>query len=48
MLGLRLNTIHNVRYYMTLMASARSAIADGRFEAFRRAAVEGWRAAPRP
>lgn len=33
-LGSRLNTIHNLRYYLNLMAGARQAIADGCFGAF--------------
>ncbi len=36
MLGVRLNTIHNLWYYRTLMAAMRSAIHDGRFLEFRR------------
>ena len=34
-LGARLNTIHNLFYYQTLMQELRNAIAEGRFEAFR-------------
>jgi queuine tRNA-ribosyltransferase len=34
-LGARLNTIHNLHYYLSLMREARTAIEDGRFEAFR-------------
>ena len=33
-LGARLNTIHNLHYYQELMAGIRTAIAEGRFEAF--------------
>jgi queuine tRNA-ribosyltransferase len=33
-LGSRLNTIHNLRYYQRLMASIRSAIEEDRFDAF--------------
>ena len=44
LLGLRLNTVHNVQYFLGLMAGARESIALGRFEAYRRACVEGWRA----
>ena len=33
-LGARLNTIHNLHYYLDLMARARAAIAAGRFAAF--------------
>ena len=46
-LGARLNTIHNLRYYLTLLGELRQAIADGtlpayakRFEADRAAMVE--------
>jgi queuine tRNA-ribosyltransferase len=46
LLGLRLNTLHNLHYFLGLMTGARSAIEEGRFEAFRRACVEGWRAGP--
>ncbi|MBV8087561.1 MAG: tRNA-guanine transglycosylase, partial [Chloroflexi bacterium] len=35
-LGLRLATIHNLRFLARLMAAARQAILDDRFEAFRR------------
>lgn len=40
MLGVRLNTIHNLWYYRTLMGAMRSAIQDGIFPAFRRAFYE--------
>mgnify|MGYP003694983247 CR=1 FL=1 len=33
-LGARLNTIHNLAYYLGLMRSARQAIVEGRFESF--------------
>ncbi len=42
--GLRLNSIHNVHYYLALMAGARQAIEAGRFDAYRRERVEGWKA----
>jgi queuine tRNA-ribosyltransferase len=42
-LGLRLNTLHNLHYYLTLMAQARAAISAGRFESFRRERIEAWR-----
>jgi queuine tRNA-ribosyltransferase len=45
-LGLRLNTLHNLHFYLSLMAGARAAIEAGRLEVFRRAAVEAWRAGP--
>jgi len=34
MLGAQLNTIHNLRYYQTLMAGLREAITHGRLDAF--------------
>ncbi|MNL58164.1 Queuine tRNA-ribosyltransferase [compost metagenome] len=34
-LGSRLNTIHNIHFYMKLMERAREAIAEGRWAAFR-------------
>jgi queuine tRNA-ribosyltransferase len=43
LLGLRLNTIHNVHYYLDLMAQAREAIEAGRFDLFRRERLEGWK-----
>lgn len=42
MLGLRLNTIHNLSYFLSLMDQARAAVEGGRFEPFRRACREGW------
>jgi queuine tRNA-ribosyltransferase len=36
-LGARLNTIHNLHYYLDLMAQLRGAIEAGRFQAWRRA-----------
>ncbi len=44
LLGLRLNTMHNVHYFLDLLAGARRAIEEGRFDAYRRVKVEGWRA----
>jgi queuine tRNA-ribosyltransferase len=38
-LGARLNTIHNLHYYLDLMRRARAAIGEGRFAAFARAEV---------
>jgi queuine tRNA-ribosyltransferase len=35
-LGARLNTLHNLHFYLRLMREARGAIEAGRFEAFRR------------
>lgn len=40
MLGLRLNTLHNLAYFAGLMRDIRAAITEDRFEAFRR---EFWR-----
>jgi queuine tRNA-ribosyltransferase len=42
-LGLRLNTLHNLHFYLSLMESVRAAIQEGRFEAFRRERLEAWR-----
>jgi len=42
LLGLRLNTLHNLHYFLDLMAGARSAIEEGRFEAYRLGKIEGW------
>jgi queuine tRNA-ribosyltransferase len=36
-LGARLNTIHNLHYYLELMRQARSAIEAGQFDGFARA-----------
>jgi len=44
-LGLRLATIHNLRFLARLMASTRQAIVEGRFEAFRREFLDGYRVA---
>jgi len=41
MLGARLNTIHNLHYYQSLMASIRAAIETDTFEAFARARLGG-------
>src|SRR5438045_9603699 len=42
MLGPTLLSLHNVAYYLRLMREARSAIAVGRFAAFRAARLVGW------
>ena len=34
MLSAQLNTIHNLRYYQSLMADLREAVAEGRLDAF--------------
>lgn len=39
-LGARLNTIHNLAYYLDLMKSMRAAIVEGRFDAFARTFFE--------
>jgi queuine tRNA-ribosyltransferase len=46
-LGLRLNTLHNLYFYLSLMKAARQAIEEGRFEGFRRACLEAWRTGER-
>ena len=38
----RLNTIHNLTYFVSLMAGAREAIREGRFEAYAAGARRGW------
>jgi queuine tRNA-ribosyltransferase len=43
-LALRANTLHNLHFYLSLMADARRAIEEGRFEAFRRERLLAWRA----
>jgi len=43
-LGLRLNTLHNLHFYLSLMDGTRRAIEAGRFEAFRKERLAGWRA----
>jgi queuine tRNA-ribosyltransferase len=44
-LGLRLNTLHNLHFYLSLLADAREAIEQGRFAPFRAARLGAWRAA---
>jgi queuine tRNA-ribosyltransferase len=46
LLGLRLNTLHNVHHFVELMAGARAAIAAGGYEEFRRRRLEAYRAGP--
>jgi queuine tRNA-ribosyltransferase len=41
MLGPTLLSIHNVSFYLRLMAEARQAIREGRFEAFRNKFLAG-------
>jgi queuine tRNA-ribosyltransferase len=40
--GLRANTVHNVWFYLSLLAGAREAIEAGRFDAFRRERQAAW------
>jgi queuine tRNA-ribosyltransferase len=42
MLGPILLSIHNLTYYQRLLSGARSAIAEDRFEAYRREKLQGW------
>jgi queuine tRNA-ribosyltransferase len=46
MLGLRLNTLHNLHHYLGLMADGRRAIEQGRFQAFREERLLAYRAGP--
>jgi queuine tRNA-ribosyltransferase len=46
LLGLRLNSLHNVHYYLSLMTEARQAIEERRFAAFRLERLAAWRAGP--
>jgi queuine tRNA-ribosyltransferase len=41
--ALRANTLHNLHFYLSLMADARAAIAGGRFAAFRAERLAAWR-----
>jgi queuine tRNA-ribosyltransferase len=41
-LGLRLNTLHNLHHYLRLMEGARAAIAGGTFARFRKERLEGY------
>jgi queuine tRNA-ribosyltransferase len=45
MLGPTLLSLHNVAYYLRLMAGARAAIAEGRFAEYRAGCLAGWAAA---
>ncbi len=42
MLGPILLSLHNITYYQRILAEARAAIADDRFDAFRRQKLQGW------
>jgi queuine tRNA-ribosyltransferase len=44
-LALRLNTLHNLHFYLSLMRDARAAIEAGTYETFRRGRLEAWREA---
>jgi queuine tRNA-ribosyltransferase len=46
MLGPTLLSLHNISFYLKLMADARAAIGEGRFAAFRAACLARWDAAP--
>jgi queuine tRNA-ribosyltransferase len=46
LLGLRLNTLHNVHYFLDLMAGARRAIEEGRLAAYAREKRDGWKKGP--
>lgn len=41
-LGIRLTTLHNITYYLTLMREAREAILAGEFDGFRRRCYADW------
>jgi queuine tRNA-ribosyltransferase len=41
-LALRLNTLHNLSYFLGLMAGARDAIEAGAFDAYRSERLQGW------
>jgi queuine tRNA-ribosyltransferase len=45
-LGARLNSIHNLHYYLSLMARIRAALDEGRFEAFAAVFLSGPEALP--
>ncbi len=47
-LGLRLVSLHNLHFYLNLMAQARTAIEEGRFEVFRRHFVANYRVWEKP
>jgi queuine tRNA-ribosyltransferase len=44
LLALRANTLHNLHYFLGLMAGARDAIAAERFDSWRKERFDGWRA----
>jgi queuine tRNA-ribosyltransferase len=45
-LGLKLNTLHNLHHYLDLMKGARAAITTGTFESYRRERIEAYRSGP--
>jgi queuine tRNA-ribosyltransferase len=45
-LGLRLNTLHNLHFYLRLMAEAREAISGGTFGGFMRERLAAWKRGP--
>jgi queuine tRNA-ribosyltransferase len=45
LLALRANTLHNLHYFLGLMAGARDAIAAERFDSWRKERLDGWRVA---
>ncbi|HEY7726384.1 MAG TPA: tRNA guanosine(34) transglycosylase Tgt [Anaeromyxobacteraceae bacterium] len=47
-LGLRLNTLHNLQHYLDLVAGARQAISEGRFQSFRRERLARYREGAEP
>ncbi|MHB1843960.1 MAG: tRNA guanosine(34) transglycosylase Tgt [Deltaproteobacteria bacterium] len=46
LLAYRLNSIHNLAYFLSLMRGARQAIREGRFAEYARSARRGWEATP--
>ena len=47
-LGLRLITLHNLHFYVSLLRKARTAILEGAFEVFRRNFVSNYRLNEKP
>ncbi|MGA1166760.1 MAG: tRNA-guanine transglycosylase, partial [bacterium] len=44
-LAMRLNTLHNLHFYLQLMRDSRDAILAGNFSAFRQTRLQQWRSA---
>jgi tRNA-guanine family transglycosylase len=42
---MRLNTLHNLHFYLQLMRDSRDAILAGNFSAFRQTQLQQWRSA---